>query len=220
MKRNSSRKVSGRNNQRMLLLYLSPFSCVYRMEEPKFLYLFVQGKKIKWTCGCVGMKWRNRRWMVVGRFTGLIDKFPTLGSFSEIDFGLSVVSIGSSCRIHRVSCRMQNFQKKWDQGLGKDNNNGGMDYEGRMQPIHVFFSCVTLLQPTIHSKEANFFFFNETAGAPPGGFHPHCLPWVPPRGFHPEIFYSFFCFFYFFFIYYYFYYDLSINFFFFFEVTL
>lgn len=26
---------------------------------------------------------------------------------------------------------------------------------------------------------------------PPGGFHPHYLPWAPPReGFHPGIFYS------------------------------
>lgn len=93
--------------------------------------------------------------------------------------------------------------------MGNDNSNGWMHYEGCIQPGHVFLSCVTLLQPAIHSKEFRFFssffsflfvlslflFFYETAGAPPRGFHPHCLPWAPPRGFHPEIFYSFVCFF-------------------------
>jgi len=38
------------------------------------------------------------QWMEAGRFTGLIGRFPTFGSSSEIDFGLSVGSTGSSCR--------------------------------------------------------------------------------------------------------------------------
>lgn len=32
------------------------------------------------------------KWMVVGRFTCLLDKFPTLEFFPKLDFGLSVVS--------------------------------------------------------------------------------------------------------------------------------
>ena len=53
--------------------------------------------------GNVGVQgWNDKmgRWMVAGRFTGLIEKFPTLRSFFEIDFCLSIVSIGSSCRLH------------------------------------------------------------------------------------------------------------------------
>lgn len=75
-------------------------------------------------CGCVGTHektsgsvgvqgWNGEigRWMVVGRFTNIIENFSTLGSFSEIDFGLSVASTGSSCRMHRFSYRMRNFKK-------------------------------------------------------------------------------------------------------------
>lgn len=51
-------------------------------------------------------------WMVAGRFTGLLDKFPTLGFFSKLDFGLSMISTGASYRIHRVSYRMRNSQHK------------------------------------------------------------------------------------------------------------
>jgi len=68
--------------------------------------------------------------MAVGRFTVLIDRFPTLRSSSEIDFGLSVVSTGSSCRIYKVSCRMQNFRPNETQNMGKGNDDGGMDCEG------------------------------------------------------------------------------------------
>lgn len=50
--------------------------------------------------------------MVVGRSTGLLYKLPALGFFSELDFGLFVVSTRSFCRIHRVSCRTRNFQNK------------------------------------------------------------------------------------------------------------
>ena len=50
--------------------------------------------------------------MVARRFTSLLDKFPILGFFSELDFDLSVISIRASYIIHRVCCRMQNFQNK------------------------------------------------------------------------------------------------------------
>ncbi len=49
--------------------------------------------------GNVGVQgWNGERggWMVVERFTGLLDEFPTLGFFSTMDFGLSVISTGSS----------------------------------------------------------------------------------------------------------------------------
>lgn len=56
--------------------------------------------------------------MEAGRFIGLIDRSQTLGSSSETDFGLYVVSTGSSCRIYRASCRMWNFEpsetKSWE----------------------------------------------------------------------------------------------------------
>lgn len=44
--------------------------------------------------------------------------FQPSGSVFEIDFGLFVVSTGSYCRTHRVSCRMWNFRtnetKTWE----------------------------------------------------------------------------------------------------------
>lgn len=70
--------------------------------------------------------------MVEGRSTSLLDKFLALKFFSELDFELSVVSTCASYIMHRVSYRMQNFQNKQDQGLGKHNGDGGMSYQGCM----------------------------------------------------------------------------------------
>lgn len=56
--------------------------------------------------------------MEAGRFIGLIDRSQILGSSSETDFGLSVVSTGSSYRRYKASCRMWNFgpndTKSWE----------------------------------------------------------------------------------------------------------
>lgn len=74
------------------------------MTETEFMYVAVQ-EETSGDVGAQGWNGERGRWMVVRRFTDLIDNFPTLRSFSEIDFGLSVVSTRSPCRIHRFSCR-------------------------------------------------------------------------------------------------------------------
>ncbi len=114
-------------------------------------------------------------WMVVGGSTGLMDKFLALWSFSWLDFELSVISTGASCRMHRASCRMHSFPDKWDQGLEKDNSDGEMVYQRCIQLVHVPFSSLALLQSAMHSKEFNFsvlvflfflfFFFKRQLGA-------------------------------------------------------
>jgi len=56
--------------------------------------------------GNIGIKGCNGKigqWMVAKRFTRLLNKFPTLGFYFTMDFGLLVILRGSSCRKHRVS---------------------------------------------------------------------------------------------------------------------
>lgn len=151
--------------------------------------------------------------MVVGRSTSLLNKFLALKFFPKLNFELSVISIGASCRMHRVSCRMRNFQNRWDQGLGKDKGDGGVKYQGCMQPAHVlFFLCDFPALCNLFKRRqvvfcfffSFFSFFCETAGVPPGGFHPYFLPSAPPRGFHPGIFYYFSVFSFFFFLFFHF----------------
>ena len=79
------------------------------MKETEFLYVAMKGQKMSGNVCVQGWNGEIGIWMLAGRFSSLIGKFPTLGSFFEIDFDLSVVSIGSSCRIHRISFRVRNF---------------------------------------------------------------------------------------------------------------
>lgn len=57
--------------------------------------------------------------MEAGCFIGLIDGSQTLGSSYKTNFGLSVFSIGSSCRRYKSSCRMWNFEPNESISWGK-----------------------------------------------------------------------------------------------------
>ena len=119
-------------------------------------------------CGYAGIKtsgdahvqgWNGEmgRWMVVKRFTRLLDEFSTLGLSFTMDFGLLVISTGSSCRKHRVSCKMQNFRKNEAKNLGKDSSKGACN----LSCLFLLYNppAMTFLQPAIYSKEVRVFSF-------------------------------------------------------------
>jgi len=67
--------------------------------------------------------------------------------------------------------------------------------------LHSLLSCNVFPATCNYSTEIRpiffLFVFCEIAGAPKGGFHPHCLPQVPLRGFHSRtlLYFSAFSFF-------------------------
>jgi len=95
----------------IILLFIIIFLFTEWKKHNFCIFLCREGK----SSGSVGVQGWNGElggWMVSGRSIGLLDKFPALRFFFELDFEFSVVSIGDSCRMHRVSCKMQNFQNK------------------------------------------------------------------------------------------------------------
>jgi len=116
------------------------------------------GIKTSGDTGVQGWNGKMGRWIVVKRFTGLLNEFSTLGLDLTTDFGLPIISTGCSCRKHRVSCRMPNFKTNEAKNLGKDSNDGVMDCEGCMQLVMSF----PLVQSSCNDLPATYNLFKRS----------------------------------------------------------